>query len=447
MDYDITAYGARADGRSNCAAAIMQAVQDAHAAGGGRVVVPAGRFRSGSVLLKSNVELHLSAGAVLYSSLDPAEIMPFPHTGEEEKADGWDGGFFLGACHAENVTVSGPGVMDGQGACVFTDTDSDNGFHECPKAVAAFRPRMMLFEDVENFTVQGVTLRDAAFWTLHMAGCRNVRIQGVRILNDDRGANNDGIDPDCCRNVTISDCIISTGDDAIVVKSTGAMARRYGASENIAISNCILHCRSSALKIGTETHGTIRDIVMGNCVIRDCSRAVGIWVRDGGTVERVSVHHLTGAVRRYADACALPGAPGWWGKGEPIFLSATPRAGANGPAGTIQDIHFDSLSLACESSAFLAGEPDSRLRRIDISHLHMIFRRQGTQPGGIFDEQPSARHRYPHAIPGLYARCVDGLTVRDSTVCFEGGGEAWENRRAAELESCGRASVQLREEV
>ena len=112
------------------------------------------------------------------------------------------------------------GTIYGQGDQVFLDKNEDNGFHECPKTCEAFRPRMMLFEDVENFTVRDVTLKDAAFWTLHMAGCRNVRIDGIKILNDDRGANNDGIDPDCCRNVVIANCIVSTGDDAIVVKST-----------------------------------------------------------------------------------------------------------------------------------------------------------------------------------------------------------------------------------
>ena len=80
----------------------------------------------------------------------------------------------------------------------------------------AFRPRMMLFEAVENFTVRDVTLQDAAFWTLHMAGCRHVRIQNIMILNDDRGANNDGIDPDCCRDVVISNCIVRTGDGSLV---------------------------------------------------------------------------------------------------------------------------------------------------------------------------------------------------------------------------------------
>ena len=416
------------------------------AAGGGRVIVPAGRFLSGSVLLKDNVELHLESGAVLISSLNPADITPFPQGGDgtdpDDTADGWEGGFFLGASHAKNVTISGMGTIYGQGDKVFLDKNVDNGFHECPKFCEAFRPRMMLFEAVENFTVRDVTLQDAAFWTLHMAGCRHVRIQNIMILNDDRGANNDGIDPDCCQDVVISNCIVRTGDDAIVVKSTGPMSRRYGASENVAITGCILHSRDSALKIGTETHGVIRNVTLSDCVIDDCSRAVGVWVRDGGTVEDIHVHHLTGCTRRYADSYQLPSAPGWWGKGEPVFVSATPRKGKTGPAGVIRRVSFDHLYLTSESCAFAAGEPDSEIQDLRISEMHLTLQHRGTQPGGLFDEQPSARHIYPHAIPALYARCVDGLTVKDSTVRFVGENEAWDGS-VAELEHCRRAKLDL----
>ena len=255
MEYNILSCGAVADGRTNCATAIQNAVDTASAAGGGRVIIPAGQYLSGSVLLKDNVELYLESGAVLISSLDPVDIKPFPQGGNgvnpDDTADGWQSGFFLGASHAKNVTISGMGTIYGQGDQVFLDKNEDNGFHECPKTCEAFRPRMMLFEDVENFTVRDVTLKDAAFWTLHMAGCQNVRIDGIKILNDDRGANNDGIDPDCCRNVVIANCIVSTGDDAIVVKSTGPMSRRYGVCENITITNCVLHSRDSALKISS----------------------------------------------------------------------------------------------------------------------------------------------------------------------------------------------------
>lgn len=114
--------------------------------------------------------------------------------------------------------------------------------------------------------------------------------------------NNDGIDPDCCRDVIVRDCIVETGDDAIVVKATKPMSEKYGSCENILISNCILHSHDSALKIGTETHGDIRNIILSDCIAKDCSRGIGIWVRDGATIEDVHVHHLIGNVLKYADA-------------------------------------------------------------------------------------------------------------------------------------------------
>jgi len=426
MLYSILDYGAIPDGRTNCAPAIQAAVDACARAGGGTVVVPSGRYYSGSILLKSHVELHLETGAVLLSSLSEQEIQSFPPAPGERPIDGWNGGFFLGARDGEDIRITGGGVIDGQGDRVFSDADVDQGFHECPLRCAPFRPRLALFENIQGLEISGVTLKDAAFWTLHLAGCRRVRIHDMQILNNDRGANNDGIDPDCCQDVVISNCLVSTGDDAIVLKSTAPMAKRYGPCENVTISGCVLHSRDSALKIGTETHGTIRRVILADSVIRDCSRAVGIWVRDGGTVENIMAHHLTGSVRRYADAYALPGAPGWWGKGEPLFVSATFRKDSTLPSpGAIRGLSFSHIHLDCESSLFLGGEKESVIRDVRLREIHLRFVRQGTQPGGLFDEQPSARHVYPHPIPALYARWVKGLSLRDSTVRFTGEGEAW----------------------
>ena len=173
-----------------------------------------------------------------------------------------------------------------------------------------------------------------------------------------------------------------------------------------------------------------------------CPRGVGCWGAAGGPVGVTQFPIGAGGTRRYADAYALPGAPGWWGKGEPLFVSATPRKGKTGSAGVIRRVSFDHLYLTSESCAFAAGEPDSEIRDLRISEMHLILQRRGTQPGGLFDEQPSARHIYPHAIPALYARCVDGLTVTDSTVRFVGENEAWDGR-VTELENCRRAKTQL----
>ena len=268
MDYSILRYGAVADGVTNCAAAIQQAVDAAAAAGGGRVIVPAGRFLSGSVLLKDNVELHLESGAVLISSLNPADITPFPQGGDgtdpDDTADGWEGGFFLGASHAKNVTISGMGTIYGQGDKVFLDKDVDNGFHECPKFCEAFRPRMMLFEAVENFTVRDVTLKDAAFWTLHMAGCQNVRIDGIKILNDDRGANNDGIPATSPHGLTVKNCFIRTTDDCISLKT-----ENKDIDADVAIEGSTMYgvASSDGVMVGYECKGRLTNVKVKDCDI------------------------------------------------------------------------------------------------------------------------------------------------------------------------------------
>ncbi len=438
MEINISDKGASIKGTpSENQRAIQEAIDEVEKAGGGTVTVPQGTFISGTIFLKDNVRLHLSHGAVLMSSLDEKDISSFPREDDTDlsEVDGAEGGFFIGAVHAKNIRIDGSGTIDGQGEKVFFDEDLDRGFHECPKQTAGFRPRLLLFEDVEKLSVSDITLKDSAFWTFHMAGCQDVDISDITIKNDDRGVNNDGIDPDCCRNVIIRGCNIWTADDAIVIKSTAPMAKKYGSCENITVSDCILHTRCSALKIGTETFGTIRNITFGNCIVRDASRAVGIWMRDGGLIEKIMVHDITGQVRRYADCYDLPGQPGWWGKGEPIFVSATPRQFKTGsdskwelkdvspekrleipveeerPTGTIRRLSFSNIRIDCESCVFLAGEIESPISDVVMRNIEIHFEKQGTQAGGLFDEQPSFRGRYPHLIPGVYTRHVQGLDV------------------------------------
>lgn len=409
--YDITEYGAIPDGITNNQQSIQKAI-DAAAEHGGQIVVPAGHFLSGTLVLKSNIDLHLEKGAVLISSLKKEDILDFARLFEDEnECTGWDGGCFLFAYNEKNITISGEGTIYGQGDQVFYDDNADNGFHECPLQVSAFRPRTTFLENVENLTVRDITIKDAAFWTLHMAGCRHVLVKDIRILNDIRGANNDGIDPDCCQDVIITGCLVKTGDDAIVVKSTKPMTEKYGGSENIIISNCILYSRDSGLKIGTETHGDIRNLILSDCVIKDCSRGVGIWVRDGATIEDVHIHHVTGSVLKYADGVRKKGPTMWWGNGEPIFMDATYRDENHKKPGKIRNITFDHIYMKAESSIFIAGEEDARIEHIDLSDLKICMCKQGTQPFGCFDEQPSERNVYPHAIPAVYARCVDDLRV------------------------------------
>lgn len=409
--FNILDYGAVADAVTNNADAIQQAI-DAASINGGTVIVPPGQYLSGTIVLKSNIDFHIEKGAVLISSLNENDILDFARLFDDDnECTGWDGGCFLFACHEKNITISGGGIIYGQGDKVFFDDNADNGAHECPLNVTAFRPRTTFLEDVENLTVKDVTFKDAAFWTLHMAGCRNVLIQNIKILNDVRGANNDGIDPDSCKDVIISGCIVKTGDDAIVVKTTKPMSEKYGGSENIAINNCILYSRDSGLKIGTETHGNIKNIILSDCIIKDCSRGVGIWARDGSTIEDIHIHHITGNVLKYADGIRNKNHTMWWGNGEPIFINATYRDKNHRYPGKIKNITFDNIYMKAESSVFIGGEADAIIEDISISDLNITMCSQGTQESGYFDEQPSERHVYPHSIPAVYARYADKICV------------------------------------
>lgn len=388
MIFNILDYGADKSGRVNSACAIQKAIDDCSEKGG-RVYVPAGQFLSGFLRLRSNVELYLEQGAELISDL------------------GETSGYFLYADNEKNITISGEGRVDGQGRLRFEEDGADDGYGECPLNVTGDRPRTSFFENIENLTVRNITFYDAAFWTLHMAGCKNVLIDGIRILNNDRGPNNDGIDPDCCQNVVIQNCFIESGDDSIVVKATKSMYEKYGDCENIIIKGCILHSRDSALKIGTETWGNIRQVIMSDCIIKDCSRAVGIWSRDGGTISDIYIHHIMGNTKRYADCPQRSFAPRWWGKGEPIFISATKRKDGDRLPGKIHHIQMDHIRITSESCIFIGGEEYAPIEHIRFQDIEIVWKKQGLHLPDVLDEQPSARDVYKHEIPCIYGRYAD----------------------------------------
>lgn len=415
MIFDITKYGAIPDGKTVCTQAIQKAIDDCTKTGG-QVLVPSGKFVSGSLQIRSNVEIHLELGAYLICSTDPADQINFLKDMQDDNLDtGWDGGCFLFALHERNVAITGEGIIDGQGRFYYKENDADGGLGECPLTVTSARPRMSYLEDVQNLTVQGVTFKDAAFWTLHLAGCRNVMIEGIRIENNERCPNNDGIDPDCCQNVLINNCNIQCADDCVVIKTTGPMTKKYGESQNIVVSNCILSSHSAALKLGTETWGDINHIIISNCILNDCNRAFGIFSRDGGNISDVLVHHIMGNTRIYADCLDKSSQHSyWWGKGDPFLISATKRPGVERIPGKIEGISMDHIYLNCEGTAAIAGEPYSVIRGISIKDSRINFKRQSSHIPNSIDENPSARGCYPHEPNCLYIRRAENIDIPET---------------------------------
>jgi polygalacturonase len=429
--FNILEYGAVEGGETLCTRAIQAAIDAAAKEKGGRVEVPAGVFLSGSLRLRSGVELHLQQGAVLRCSLRAEDMIDFSKDFVDDNADtGWEGGCFLYACHEKDITVSGTGKFDGQGREVFFEEEPEGAPRECPLGVKGFRPRMSFLEDVENLVIRDVTFYDAAFWTLHLAGCKKVRIENIVIDNLKRGVNTDGIDPDSCKNVIIRGCRIKSGDDCIVLKSTAPMYEKYGDCSDILISNCILETCCSALKIGTETYGAVHDVVMSDCIVRDCIRGIGIWSRDGGEIHHIYVHHVIGNTRNFRDNTVRTGdLSTWWGEGEPVFISAVKRAGVDRIPGRIHHIYLDHLNMEGEAPLILAGSEASPIEHVRITDSEFVISRDGkTQQiftdrdlsdlmkedfgilwEGRLDERPSEAGRKDAKIPYVYLRNVSDV--------------------------------------
>ncbi|MDR6880710.1 glycoside hydrolase family 28 protein [Bacillus sp. 3255] len=415
MIVNIKDYGAVGDGVAKDTASIQQAIDYCAEQGGGTVVVPKGEFLSGTLYLRSYVELHLTPAARIVSSMEEADFI-LPSGAEAlELSEGQGSRALVCARHAVHIGVTGLGTIDGRGEQFLEPEDGVSDYVLQP--LGGFRPKLIDFEGCTNVVFRDVTLYRASSWGLHMTGCNRVTVDGVKILGQVRGPNNDGIDPDCCKDVHISNCHIETGDDCIVIKTTKYGAERYGACENITVTNCTLQSHDSAIKIGTETHADIRNIVVTNCVIRNSNRGVGIWVRDGATVENMLFSNLLIETRLFSNEEEIQRTLRWWGKAEPIFMTAERRNVPNAPApGKIRNIRFDQVLAEAEGCIYIEGSEDSVIEGISLRNVKTTLRKLSGYTGGVFDTQPSARGVFPHPIPAIFLRHAQDVVLSDVEV-------------------------------
>lgn len=301
-------YGAVPDGKTLNTRAIQRAIDEVARAGGGLVYAPPGTFLTGGIELKSNVTLYVEAGCVLLgsTSFDDYDF----HGGPPVKGDA-NGHHLIFARKAENVTLCGPGTIDGQGESYWEN------IHRAPmpaedawRDVSAwdYRPRddnrrpspMVEFAECRNVRIAGLTLHNSAGWTLRPVACETVVIDGIRVRNPNYGSNTDGMDITASSNVFVSNCDIDTGDDAICIKSENP----YGPTlptRNITITNCTLTTSCNGLKLGTASRGAFENIVFSNSVIYAGNgspfntRVIGginVEVVDGGSADGIVVSNI-----------------------------------------------------------------------------------------------------------------------------------------------------------
>lgn len=264
--FDIQKYGARADGRTLCTEAIQQAIDACHAAGGGRVHCGPGVFLTGSIELRSHVELHLSPGCRVLGSENATDYADFRAAGfRHDQAPEKSTKSLIRAVEAEGFSITGAGEINGSGPA-FYDTDSLvwERFWRKPDSP---RPRMLMAYRCRDFLIEEAAFNDSPCWTFWLMQCRGIRIHRISMTADQRMINNDGIDLDMCSDVTVSDCRLKTGDDCIVLRAIRRVYDKEQPCENVVVTNCVLDSWCQGVRVGCPGDGKIRNCTLSNIAI------------------------------------------------------------------------------------------------------------------------------------------------------------------------------------
>ena len=371
--YDVTAAGAIGNGIVDDAEAIQRTIDRCSEEGGGRVLLPRNHtFMAGPIQLKSNVELYLEATATLKANPDES-IYHLSAFG----ANRGEGMLWLWAEHAENISICGKGTIHGNGIA-FMGAELSDSYELKPLADQTFdpRPHVLTLTDVKNLTIRDVTIKEGAYWTVHLIGCNEAVIDGINLLNNLKIRNGDGIDIDHSKHVRIANCHITSGDDCICLKNRREF-EQYGSCHDITVTNCVMSSRSCAIKIGSENMDSIYNVVFDNCIITGSNRGLGIQNRDEGTVTDVVFSNIQLDCRLWSDV--------WWGKAEPIYVTSYPRANGNhkdanwrfpkgqieGKCGEVSRIYFNNITSTSENGCFVGGDVPGKVKDIYFNNVRV----------------------------------------------------------------------------
>jgi polygalacturonase len=423
--FDITSFGAIADGRTLNTRSIQEAANACRQAGGGMLRVPAGTFLTGIFELFSGTTLLVEKDGRLLAS---------PRL-DDHNVEGASVGL-LYARDAHDLILTGEGTLDGNAPAFFDEGRLNGGeedFSGCdtwqkrhglpygtrelkhgPLGAKGRPGNMLVLARCANVRIEKLTLTGSSYWTLHCADCEDVAIEHLRIDHDRRHANNDGIHLTTCRRVGIRHCRISSGDDAIAVtgfREPGGEAQiafgltgRAGVCEDIEISDCSLSSRSAAVRIGYG-HNPVRHVRLNRLEIRESNRGIGIFARQAG-VEDVVVENCR------IETSLFHG--NWWGRAEPIHLSAVRFPGEPGLF-SIRKIVFRDIDAMGENAVVLFAEEPGAIEEVELVRVKMTLRRGDLFGawGGNLDLRPGHPQLLAGGTAPLWAIGVSRLDCED----------------------------------
>lgn len=413
-----------ADGETLDTNCFQRALNHLATRGGGTLSVPPGRYHLGTLTLGSNINLHLEAGATLLAS---SRVEDYQQQLAQSQAE-LSQHVLLYAVGQRNISISGKGVIDGNGDAWFAAEKDEQGYR-LPRAQ---RPRIVVFEDCEQVTLQDFTIIQAPMWTVHLVSCRHVHVDHLTIDNSMSMPNTDALDIDSCEAVFVSNSYLSAADDAICIKTSQKPAHLRRAARQIMISNCLLRSYSCAFKIGTETFDDVEDVTVSGCTLFDSNRAIGLLSRDGGQFRRLLFSNITLACR-HAPPCH-------WGKADALFVSVRARDPAIAP-GSIEQLQFSNVSGVMEGAINLHAEQPGQIRDVMLANVQL---RQVVAAGadqGHYDVRPPCNPEsptgmgldnaykldsasglaygvaaYPDGLPGVFARGVENLQLHNVVI-------------------------------
>jgi polygalacturonase len=376
VDIAIDQRGAVADATTLNSRAIQGAIDEVSAAGGGRVTIPAGTFLSGSLQIKSGVELHLAEGAVLLASSNYSDYLP-----EHSIPNITDGlvveyvlpqRAFISGYQAHDCSITGTGVISGNADNFIAERGQYIHSMRGPvggKSQYLERPFTIFIIESDGLKLIDFTIKDPAFWALRITGCDHSTIERIKILTDLMVPNADGIDIDRCSHVLIKDCTLITADDCISLKSCAGTAQ-YGDVSHITISNCFMKTTSGAITLGTESVGDINNVLVENCTVEDSHRGFAVRAREGGTISDCVFRNSTLKTRAFS--------PMWWGHGEALHVTAFAwndpgKIGDGNPEraleGYVKNIRFEDLLIDTEAGILNWGARPGLIEDVSYSRV------------------------------------------------------------------------------
>ncbi len=382
--WNITDFGAVPDGITLNTEAIQHAVNEASENGGGRVDVPPGNFLTGCIELKSNVELHLEAGAVLLGSTSPYDYLrnAGQSTGYNPTTGDISGLGLILAVKAENIKLTGYGTIDGQGLALALNADSlhhagilvdEHYNYRRMRPSGLVRPKLFRFLESKNITIKNLTLTNSAEWGLSFDLCQNLVLDSLKIINRAYW-NNDGMDITDCRNVRVTHCDVDAADDGICLKSY----HPGHANDDIYIADCTIRSSASAVKFGTGSYGGFRNVTIENIRVFDTFRsAIALESVDGAVIENIRVNHIVAE-----------------NTGNALFIRLGHRDGEK--PGTVNNIHISNVKVHVP---FGRPDIDYDLRGPEVDFFHNPF---------------------PASIAGIPGHYIDGVVLENIEIRYPG---------------------------